>query len=283
MNLIGKIFVLIILLMSVLFMVLAMAVYSTQKNWHDSYVKSQQQLQQKDAEYKRLESKTQLTERELQRQIDAATQEIGHLQSARTTLLAQNEDLQAESQRLKQESRDATVAVSSTQANAERLADENTVLQRNIIAAQEASDKAFEQTVAATSKLHDTEVKLTSATESVDELTEKVANMAIVMRREGLDPNMLVGDTKPTVEGYISSISRRGGDETIEITIGSDDGIKPEHTVEIFRTAAEPGQSKWLGRAEVLSTNGDRAYARVLRNLKKGNIQEGDRVATRLN
>lgn len=283
MNLIGKIFVLIILLMSMLFMVLAMAVYSTQTNWREAYVNSQKQLNQKNLEYGRLESRLQLTESELQRQVDAVTQDIGRLQTELTEKLSQIDVMEAETTRLKQESRDATAAVSSTEANAERLANENTVLQRDIVDAQQASDQAFTKTVEATSALHDTQVKLASAEETISELTERVANMTAVMRSEGLDPHMLAGDTKPTVEGYISTVSRRGGDETIEITIGSDDGIKPEHTVEIYRTAAQPGQSKWLGRAVVLSTDGDRAYARVLRDMKKGNIQEGDRVATRLN
>ncbi|WP_425396455.1 hypothetical protein [Aeoliella sp.] len=283
MNLIGKIFVVIIFLMGGLFMVLAMAVYSSQVNWRDAYKKSQELYTQRDTEYKRLVSSTDLTEAELNRQILAANKEIGALQSERERLVGDYELLQKQVSDLTQENRDAKAAVSSTQANAERLADENNVLQREIIAAQEASDKAFEQTVRATSELHDKEVKLVVAEENIEQLTERVAEMTIIMRREGLDPHMLVGDTIPTVQGYISTVSRRGGDETIEITIGSDDGIKPEHTVEIYRTASDPGQSKWLGRAVVLSTDGDKAYARVLPKLKKGQIQRGDRVATRLN
>ena len=283
MNLIGKIFVVAIVLMSVLFMWLAMAVYSTHKNWREAYNAVQQQYTQRNAEYSKLDSKYNTDIAELQRQIDVAQNEIANLQSDRTSLVAQRDDLATEINDLKQERRDATAAVSSTQANAERLASSNTVLQKEIITAQEAADDSFAKTVAATATLHDTEAKLNVASEMLAAVTEQVAGMAEVMRNEGLDPAMRVGDSKPRVEGYVSTIRRRAGDETIEITIGSDDGVKPEHTVEIFRSSENPSQTKYLGRAIVLSTNGDRAYARIIPELKKGQIQEGDRVATRFN
>lgn len=283
MNLIGKIFVVVIVLMSMLFMVLSMAVYSTHKNWkvaHDELKKENTTLRTKS---QKDESEHNLLVQELQRQIGVNEQEIARLQSERVALVARNEDIQTEVNELKQQRRDATAAVASTQANAERLSEENVVLQRDIIVAQEASDESFAKTVEATSQLHDAEVKLTNAETNVEELTEQVAGMTMVMREKGIDPATRVGDVKPRVEGYVSLIRRRAGDETIEVTIGSDDGIKPGHTVEVFRSSNEPGQSKWLGRAEVLTTDGDRAYARIIPGLKKGRIQEGDRVATRLN
>lgn len=283
MNLIGKIFVVVIVLMSMLFMVLSMAVYSTHRNWKEAYAKLNTENTALKSQSQKDSSKFQLEIEEKQRQIGVGEQEIARLQSERVALVARNEDIQTEVNDLKQERRDATAAVASTQANAERLSEENVVLQRDIIVAQEASDESFAKTVEATSDLHDSQVKLANAETSVEELTEQVAGMTLAMRENGIDPATRVGDVKPRVEGYVSLIRRRAGDETIEVTIGSDDGIKPGHTVEVFRSSKNPGQSKWLGRAEVLTTNGDRAYARIIPALKKGRIQEGDRVATRLN
>ena len=283
MNRIGQLFVAIILLMSLLFMTLAMAVYSTHKNWQQAYNTLDAKYKTLDASSKQASSAAELKEAELQGKLDASQMNVALLQSERQSLVARNEDIQTEINDLKQERRDATAAVASTEANAERLSDENTVLRRDVIAANEAADAAFNKTQDATGKLFDTSIKLASATEEITLLTENNANLKEVMINEGLDPNMRVGDTKPTVGGYISSIRRRAGDETIEITIGSDDGIKPEHTVEIYRMTQNPSETKYLGRAVVLSTDGDRAYARILPNLKTGHIQEGDRVATRLN
>jgi len=283
MNLIGKIFVVIILLLSVLFMGLAMAVYATHKNWKATVDNQKAQIQTLTTEKQRLQSAYDLNETELQREIDSAEQQVRKLESERVALNSLNEAIQEELGGLKQERREATAAVAATQANNERLAKENTGLQQEIIAAQEAADAAFQKTVAATSELHDASTKLNNMIERNRQLTEQAAGMTTVMRAEGIDPATRPGDVKPSVDGYVSAIRRKAGAETIELTIGSDDGLKRGHTVEVFRTSANPAQSKYLGRAEVLELNGDRAFARILPELKKGRIQEGDRVATRLN
>ena len=66
------------------------------------------------------------------------------------------------------------------------------------------------------------------------------------------------------------------GNQLIEITVGADDGLKPGHTIEVFRG------ERYLGRAEILRTEPDRAVGRVIRRFQLGPIQEGDDVATRL-
>ena len=283
MNLIGKIFVAVILLLSVVFMILAMATYSTHKNWRTAHAALKADNDRLTAQLRQQESAAELMESELQLQIDVANQLVRNLQSERQALLSRNEDIQTEINNLNQERRDATAAVSSTQANAERLANQNVGLQQDVIASQQAADRAFQRTVEATSALHDTEVKLQNQQQLAAQLTEQVAGMTLAMREAGVDPATRVGDVVPRVGGYVSLVRRRAGDETIEITIGSDDGLKRGHTVEVFRTSDTSGQSKYLGRAVVLSTNGDKAYARIVPELKKARIQEGDRVATRLN
>jgi hypothetical protein len=57
--------------------------------------------------------------------------------------------------------------------------------------------------------------------------------------------------------------------------VGADDGLKPRHTVEVFRG------DRYLGRVEILRTEPDRAVGRILRQFQQGQIEEGDDVATR--
>lgn len=277
MNLIGKIFVVIIVVLSVLFMGLSMAVYSTHKNWYAAVQNQRQQLQDLQTELDRLKSQYQLVESNLQLEIDSAQQQIRKLESERVALVARNEDIQTAVNQLKQEQRDATQAVASTQANNAQLAQQNVELQQNIIAAQEAADRAFSTVVDKTSELHDTATKLNTELERNAQLTQQVADMTTVMREEGLDPATLPGDVVPRVDGYVSGIRRLAGAEAIELTIGSDDGLKRGHTLEIFRG------DRYLGRAEVQQTGPDWAVARVISQFKVARIQEGDRVATRLN
>ena len=56
-----------------------------------------------------------------------------------------------------------------------------------------------------------------------------------------------------------------------------DDGLRIGDTVEVVR------DTKYKGRLEILKTAPDRAVGRVDARFQQGPIQEGDRVATRLN
>ncbi len=277
MNLIGKIFVVIIVVLSLLFMGLAMAVYSTHKNWLAAVNDQKDEINMLRSEHEQNTSKYRLAESNFRLEIDSAEQQVRKLESERVALVARNDVIQTEVNELKQANRDATAAVSSTQENNSQLARENVGLQTEIISAQEASDAAFAKTLVATSQLHDAAVKLNQEIERNAQLTEQVAGMTTVMRRHDLNPATRPGDVKPRVDGYVSDITRRAGSESIEVTIGADDGLKRGHTLEVYRGG------KYLGRAEVLQTTPDRAVARIIPSLKKWRIQEGDRVATRLN
>lgn len=277
MNLLGKIFVVMIVIFSVLFMGLAMAVYSAHKNWPNQVATLQSDLSRVRSELEQQRSRYEQASSNLNLEKEAAEQQIRKLETERVAQLSRLDDIQTEVNQLKQQNRDSTAAVSATQQVSAELAKENFGLQRDIIATQEAADDAFDKVVQATSELHDAANQLALEIERNQQLTQQTADMTAVMRESGMDPATRVDDVKPKLEGYISSIRRRpGGGEMIEITIGADDGIRRGHTVEVFR------QDKYLGRATVLDTNPDRATARIIPDLKVGHIQEGDSVATRL-
>jgi hypothetical protein len=67
------------------------------------------------------------------------------------------------------------------------------------------------------------------------------------------------------------------GGQLVEVSIGADDGLKEGNTLIVYRG------SRYLGRLTVLETSPDKAVAQVDRQFQQGQIQEGDRVATRLN
>ena len=80
----------------------------------------------------------------------------------------------------------------------------------------------------------------------------------------------------PTVEGVVSQIRRTAGAQLVEVTIGADDGLKTGNTLEVSRGG------KYLGRLEIIETSPDKSVGRVDRRFQQGQIQEGDRVATRI-
>ena len=118
MNLLGKIFVVLIVVMSLVFMTLALAVYATHKNWKDivegpnglqaQLDTAQTELDQTKTDYNRLES-------QLKGEVESAQQQVRKLEAERVALVDRNAAVQTELDQLKAERRDATAAVAATQ------------------------------------------------------------------------------------------------------------------------------------------------------------------------
>ncbi|HJQ78612.1 MAG TPA: hypothetical protein VJ828_01585 [Lacipirellulaceae bacterium] len=282
MNWLGKVFVVLILIMSLVFMGLAMAVYATHKNWKEviegapgspglraRYEQAQQENQQLVAERNRKVE-------ELEGEKDAALRQVAQLESERTGLVSRNQSIQAENDKLTQDIAQATAAVSATQANNDKLAAEVTNLRQQIRTAQQARDAAFRETLASTEQLHQLIGKYEIAQERMQQLTQQVAGMRTVMQANDIDPGTDPSGIVPTVDGVVSQIRRVPGDQLVEFTIGSDDGVKEGDTVIVYRG------NRYLGRLAILETSPDKSVGRVERRFQQGQIQEGDRVATRL-
>jgi hypothetical protein len=184
--------------------------------------------------------------------------------------------IQTELDQQKQQQREHIAAVASTQALNEGLANEAGGLRQQIRTEQQARDAAFAKTLEATEAVHQLTGRYETQRERYEQLTKEAAGMTHVMREQGLDPATEPGGVVPTVDGVVSQVRRAAGAQLVEVTIGADDGLKAGNTVEVFRG------SKYLGRVEILQTSPDKSVGRVDRRFQQGQIQEGDRVATRL-
>ncbi|MEM9351551.1 MAG: hypothetical protein AAGA92_00920 [Planctomycetota bacterium] len=276
MNLLGKIFTVLITVISIFVMAVSMLVYASHKNWQQTAQGLQKQLATAKASNDELESRYQSLDSRLQAELEAAKQNARKLETERVTLLSQNSAIRSELDQLRQKERANTAAVQATQNNNEKLTAEVQSLRDEVRENQQVRDEAFNVTVAKTDELHQLQGQLSSLTERNKQVVSDLATKSAVMRSNGLDPDMPAEAVVPRVRGVISATRRASGTQLIEITVGSDDGLKPGHTVEVFR-----GQ-RYLGRAEILETEPDKAVGRVIRRFQQGQIQKDDNVATKL-
>lgn len=276
MNWLGKVFVVVILIMSLVFMGLSMAVYATHKNWKTETENLAKQLTQARAEKEALITAHNRRVEDLDREKTAATQQAVKLEAERAQLAEHNVAIQTELDGLKQNQRDHIAAVASTQAINQTLAGEVGDLRQKIRNEQQTRDRVFKKALDATEELNQAAGDYQKTRERRDELTKEVAGMTAVMREKGIDPKTDPNSIVPSVEGVVSGLKRTGGAQLVEVTIGSDDGLKTGNTLEVSRG------DKYLGRLEIIQTSPDKAVARVDRNFQQGQIQEGDRVATRI-
>jgi len=153
------------------------------------------------------------------------------------------------------------------------LTDEVAKLRQDIRDNQQARDQAFAQTLRATTDLHVVGGQLQQLQERNQQVVEQLAHVTMKAEAGGVD---LKGDVVTPVRGVVSKTQRENGVQLIEISVGADDGVKKGNTVEVFRG------DRYLGRAEIIRTDPDRAVGRVMREFQQGQIQEGDHVATKL-
>ena len=276
MNLLGKILTAFITVAAIGLLAVSTMVYATHKNWKTSADKLKTQLSETRNQNQQLQSRFDNLDSQLKAEIEAANQDVRKLESERVQLIAQSSLIQKQLDGLQQEQRRNTAAVASTQANNEELTKEVAGLRLALRENQQKRDEAFATTLRATDDLHQAKGQLDSLVERNGQLTQEVAMKSNLLRSNGFDPSATPGEIVPHVRGLVSKLRRDASGQLIEITVGADDGIRKGHTIEIFRG------SRYLGRAEVIRTEPDRAVARIIRKFQQGPIQERDHVATKL-
>jgi septal ring factor EnvC (AmiA/AmiB activator) len=272
MTLLGKILTVLILVMSVVFMAFAMLVFATHKNWREHAKDLAKQVDdmrsqrdQMNIEFGR--SKDALAAEQAARRFAIAAarskyeQVNAALQQANTTLL----ELQSSNGVL-------TAAHRTTVTELERLTTEVAGLRKNIRDSQLDRDNMFNQVVRLTDELNRLEGLKSDLEVRRSQLLAQNSQLSAAVQAHGIDIHN-IANIAPTVDGVVTGVSQK---DLIEISIGSDDGIKEGHQLEVFR------KSTYLGRVVIRKTGPDRAVAEIIKEYRRGIIRKGDRVATKL-
>ncbi|OHB81979.1 MAG: hypothetical protein A2W31_08955 [Planctomycetes bacterium RBG_16_64_10] len=273
MNLVGKIFLVLILIMSIVFMSLAMAVYSTHQNWRQAAEDLKKKVAEAQAKNTDLGEELKRLDTQMAEEKEAYRQQLQKLETMRVELTDQRDQMQERLSQLVGQTRELTGTVGATQQRLTALIEEVGQLRTNIVKAQQDRDAAFAQVIEKTDQLHQAHAELTKAQERKDQLVGQVARYTRLMTENNIDPAAPPKGLPPQLDGQVTAVSR---DNLIEVSLGSDDGLRAGHTIEVYR-----GRN-YLGRAQVLETAPDKAVGKLLKQYRKGIIQKGDRVATRL-
>ncbi len=279
MTLVGKIMIVLILVMSILFMGFALAVYSTHQNWRQLVegpnglrVQNRKLSQEKEQlENAVTEAKNKLAfERAARREVVANLETRANEKNQQLlTREQQYSDLQAQH-------REALETLSVTQANMQRLKDEVETLRDVNRTARQERNEAFMLSKQLTDELNQGEGNLRRLKRRYEELLQTVGRQALVLDRHDLDEFTPVDDIAPLVEGQVTAIR----DGLIEVSIGADEGLQKGHELQIYRINGSVGS--YLASIEIINTSTDRAVGRVVPGTREGIIRKGDRVATKI-
>jgi len=292
MNLVGKIFIVLIFVMCLVWMGFSVAVYATHKNWKEVVEDPENGLKfQVDRANERndeLKDQKQKLESELAAEKAARRQVLAKLETVKADLKQQLAEKERDLTTEEQKATDALARLRDTEAEVAELridilggirdGQQVVGLREEIRQAQEDRDKYFDELVKATDQLHQAATEYRSLRERTTTLAADLANAKEVLRIHDLKPQpALYKGTPPPVDGVVLKV---GSDGLLEVSIGSDDGLMRGHTLEVVRQGG--GVSTYLGRVEVTETAPDKAVCKVLPAFLQGAIQRNDRVTSKL-
>ena len=279
MTLLGKSFSVVILILSAVFMVLALAVNASHRNWRDvvlTGVNGQPGL-------KTQIENTLRTNEQLRDSKDRIQAALNREQAARRTALAALQtqlgqlkiDLQGSEANVQDLRGQLTVLTQTDQNRAEqleRLTAENADLRSQIRKEQQDRDLLFTQTLELTDQMNKLRGFKQQLEDRNSELLSQATRFKEVLDAKGIDVNEPLDGAPPDRNGNILQIDRPR--QLVLVSIGYDEGLRKGHFLDVTRGG------RYVGKLKVRKTEPDRAVAEILENYSEGILQEGDRVDT---
>ena len=282
MTLLGKIFTVLILIMSVLFMSFSIMVFATHQNWQKLVdnpspkgkepLGLNQQIDNAELANGELEKKLKEAQLALKREQVARRFVLASLQAQLDLATKDQTTFEQQVRTMDVKTRNAQAAMKTAQTNNEGLVKEVANLREQVVSTQKSSDKYFASSLKLTDEINQLRGNETRLKEVQGQLVNQVGRMSNVLTKNGLTEFSDVTAIPPVIDGVVTQVSS----DIIQISIGWDDGLRKDHELDVYR-----GKS-YLGRIKVRETRPNSAVGEIIPAYRKGTIKQGDRVATKI-
>jgi len=283
MNLVGKIFIVLIFVVSLFFMAIAVAVYGSHTNWRQVVENTDQskaplglkhQLTNAQDDVKALLARIQVVEDDAKAEIQQRQERVTQLKTANGKL---RKDRDAKDAALADAQKQVTIATNTMNRVAARLEDLKTELEQKRAAIRDVTDENLKdkgEVIRLTNVMHQLEIQQRRL------LNMQMALAADKIRMEKLlEANNIPAGGEPganiPVDGLVSKPPTKEG--YVEVTIGQDDGLRQGVLLDVFHTGGGP--TKYLGRLRVIKTEYDKSVGQIQN--QRGPSQEGDDIVTK--
>jgi len=279
MTFVGKILVVLISLLAMIFLGVSVVVFSTATNWQEATKKERTKV----ADFQKKNS-----------DIDAQLkQEQANLEKAKADHAAAVKLAETRIETLQNEIKQAQAEVTTAQGALEKLNQSNAVAlaeaaQRRTETEQIRGQKSEVEKQANEFKIQQTDLidkirELERQNKTLDDnnkdLRDRVARFSTLLRRAGLsdDISTVKGiESPPPVEGEITKVDVAG--KKVEVSIGSDDGLVVGHELYAYRLKPQP---QYLGIIQIVAVDPDQAVGKIKGRTVQGiKLQEGDIVSS---
>ncbi|MBI1313141.1 hypothetical protein GC176_17765 [bacterium] len=285
MTFIGKLLVIIQFVLTLCFMALAGAVYTSQANWKATAATLQTRVDQDTRDMQILTEEKNKEIDDLKKQLVETKNQADDARNDFVALQRQFDQQKTEVDRLKVQvnTQESLATIAGNEATIRR---DEALLHRRI---NEGLNQAQNALNARVSQLEDEnfnqQVELKDLSTRYNELLKTAGAYRRVLAANGFetDPKKIDRNLAPLplVQGEVlkTEKARRGGREYVEISIGSDDGLTEGSTLYVYRTG---DRAQYLGEIRLELVHPDKAVGIVVEKAKNGVIERKDYVTTKL-
>jgi hypothetical protein len=267
----GKLLVVAITILAMVFLGLSTVVFMTADNWKEKALAETKKLKDSQAELSKAQEAAQSAITESERQANDHKNQIAQkdqvirdtenrLKGVETDLIEVRKELSIAQ---------ATATLSSTESGT-RVAETESL--RDSLRSK-LQEKDLNQRVVDLTKDLETARRVNSR------LREEVATLSTTLTKAGLSAdvkNVTALASPPEVEGQVSRVDATG--ERLELSIGSDDGLVKGHELFVYRRTP---QAQYIGKIRIIATDPERSVATVVGKTYLGTkVTEGDIVST---
>jgi len=274
----GQIYTLLLLILSVAFFVASVAVNASHKNLRDQVTEFQGRQRSLEATIDELKkagevNKTQLAQEQVARRVSLAA-----LQTQLDTERDKNQQANTQLNDLNSKNTQATQSLAQTLAELKRITSENDLLKQEIDKIITDRNGQRRTVINLTDELNGLKSKKIDLEAEIKNLRDQATLYQAMADTRGAalaaagikDPD----DVPPSdLKGVVLAV---GSDSSVEISVGRDDGLRQGHQLDVFRNGS------YLGRIEIRTIADDKAVGKILPSFRKGFIQAGDKVASKV-
>ena len=286
MNLLGKIFVVLIFVMSLMFMTMALMVFATHKNWKEEVARTAAEAQQTGqpvgwkARYEQLVAQNQKLQADhlaLQKEVVAErTAKAEALAKLQTELSERQKELATAQEQLTQQGAQLAAAVATLKTQEENVNVATAQVQKlteDIKTQIAMADDLFKKSLELANQLNQANVQLPELKERNEQLAQMLANARLLLSQVGMTLEDPIDRRPPPLEANIEAVSARGD---VEVAAGTHDGIRVGHELDVIR------DSRFKGRIKITNVTEDRAIGRIMPEFTDQRITRGDTATTKL-
>jgi vacuolar-type H+-ATPase subunit I/STV1 len=280
MTFVGKILVILIMVFSILFLGVSTVVFTTATNWKEKSRTIDEAKKKVDGQLRDALAKAATADAQLKAAKDEHAKQILERDNRYAELDKQVKDAENEMSLARSQLEVAQKNAQVSLAEATARKGEIDVLNETLAKAQKQANEFNSQNIQLTDDIRVLERQKTTAEQNAKDLRSFNGRAIAYLRLKGIplenidkmDPNSV----PPPVEGKVKELNATR--RSMEITIGSDDGLAVGQELYVFRI--QP-RAEYIGKVKIVSVEPDRAVADVIGNTVNGKkVQEGDIVSS---